>query len=43
VRLLPAQRAPASISDFTARRIDDAIAGIAPEAVVTIERVAWLE
>jgi hypothetical protein len=34
---------PRPISDFTVRRIDDALAGIAPEAVVTIERVGWLD
>jgi 8-oxo-dGTP diphosphatase len=34
---------PRPISDFTLSRIDDALAGIAPEAVVTIERQGWLD
>ncbi len=34
---------PRPISDFTLQRLDDALAGTAPDAVVTIEPLTWLE
>ena len=34
---------PRPISDFTVRRIDDALAGGAPDGVVTIERLGWVD
>ena len=34
---------PRPISHFTLQRLDDALAGTAPDAVVTIERLSWLE
>jgi 8-oxo-dGTP pyrophosphatase MutT (NUDIX family) len=38
-----ADELPRPISDFTIRRIDDAIAAAAPDAVVDISPRAWLE
>jgi 8-oxo-dGTP pyrophosphatase MutT (NUDIX family) len=34
---------PRPISDFTVRRIGDALAGIAPDGIVTFQRLGWVD